>query len=234
MIRLEGLHKTYANGRGVRDISLEFGPGIHGLIGPNGAGKTTVLNLIMGLLGPERGRVLVSGADNWKDSDGFSWRKGIGYFPAEDYFYGFLSGRQNLEYIGLLKAGDRHAYAGLAEVLAEFGIEDYADEAFSTCSSGMKKKIQLAGSLIGDPRILIWDEPNNGVDLLGNIFLRSYLERSRAAGKVVILSSHVIEFMDGLLDSLTVLKEGVLALHESPPPADLRAAFLEAIGGRAS
>lgn len=232
MIRLENLRKTYPSGRGVRGIDLEFGPGVHGLIGPNGAGKTTILRLIMGLLVPEEGRILVDGRDYRQVGRGFSYRRDIGYFPAEDYFFGFLSGRQNLEYIGLLKCGDKKAYSRIGDMLSLFGIEEYWEEAFSSYSTGMRKKIQLAAALIGDPQTLIWDEPNNGVDIMGNLFLRDYLQACRGQGKTVILSSHVIEFMDGLLDSLAVIDEGEVRLSLAPAPADLRAAFLQALQRR--
>jgi ABC-2 type transport system ATP-binding protein len=230
LIALEGLSRIYANGRGVSDIDLELGPGIHGLIGPNGAGKTTIIKLLMGLLVPDAGRVLFDGRDIAREGDGFSWRRDIGYFPAEDYFFEYLSGRQNLEYLGLLKCGDKKAYVSVARILAQFGIEEYWDEPFAAYSSGMKKKIELAGSLIGEPSILVWDEPTNGVDIMGNLLIRDFLEGCRAAGRVVLLSSHVIEFLDGLIDTLTVIDEGRLRLHASPPPLDLKGAFLEALG----
>lgn len=230
MIVLENLRKIFPNGRGVRGVDLEFGPGIHGLLGPNGAGKTTILRLVMGLLVPGEGRVLVDGRDIWEHGGDFSYRRGIGYFPAEGYFFNYLSGRQNLEYLGLLRCGDRDAHRAVLDVLGEFAIEGYWDGAVSTYSSGMRKKIELAGSLLGSPSTLIWDEPNDGVDIMGNLFLRDYLVRCRDEGKTVILSSHVLEFMDGLLDSLTVLDEGRVCLHAEPAPADLRGAFLGALG----
>jgi ABC-2 type transport system ATP-binding protein len=229
MIVLENLVKSYPNGRGVRGIDLEFGPGIHGLIGLNGAGKTTILKLIMGILSPNFGRILVDGSDIAQAEGDVSWRRSIGYFPAEDYFFGFLSGKQNLEYIGLLKCGDKEAWLGLAEVAAHFGIGEFWDEAFTSLSTGQRKKIELVGSLMGKPSTLIWDEPNNGVDIMGNLFLRDYLGACRARGMTVILSSHVIEFMDGLLDSLTVVDDGEIRLHASPAPADLRSAFLASV-----
>lgn len=153
----------------------------------------------------------------------------MGYLPAEDYFYGFLSGRRNLEYIALLKTGNRQAVDAIGDALEHLGVRDFWEDGFSSYSTGMKKKIQIAASLIGDPETLVWDEPNNGVDLIGNIFLRDLLEGFRAAGKTVMLSSHVIEFLEGLLDSLTVLAEGRIVLHAEPAPSDLRSAFLGAL-----
>jgi ABC-2 type transport system ATP-binding protein len=233
MIRFEAIMKLYPNGRGLKDIDLSFGPGVHGVVGRNGAGKTTALKLIMGLLSPDSGRVFVGGRDIAAEGDGHSYRRSIGYFPADDYFFPFLSGRRNLEYLGYLRCGDKKAYAtcaAAAEATQELEIESYLDEPFALYSSGMRKKAQLVGSLVGEPDILIWDEPNNGVDIMANIYIRDLLERKRKEGKTVLLSSHVLEFMSGLLDSVAVLDEGRVAVREEPVTSDLQTLFLSAIG----
>ena len=116
------------------------------------------------------------------------------------------------------------------EAVRALEIEAFMDEPFAGYSSGMKKKAQLVGSLVGDPDILIWDEPNNGVDIMANIYIRDLLERKRREGKTVLLSSHVLEFMNGLLDSVAVLDEGRVAAREEPVTSDLQKLFLSAIG----
>ncbi len=230
MIRFESVAKRYPSGRGLLGADLEFGAGIHAVIGRNGAGKTTALKLLIGLLEPDEGRILVDGVDPFREGDGCSFRRSIGYFPSDDYFFPFLSGRRNLRLIGRLRCGDDKAYEPCLETARELGIEGVLDEVFSSYSAGTKRKAQLVGSLIGDPGILIWDEPNNGVDVMANLYIRELLERKRDEGKTVILSSHVLEFMSGLADTVTVLDEGRVAARASPAPEDLRGFFLSAVG----
>ncbi len=230
MIRFESVAKRYPSGRGLLGVDLEFGPGIHAVIGPNGAGKTTALKLLIGLLAPDEGRVLVDGIDPFREGDGFSFRRSIGYFPSDDYFFPFLSGRRNLRFLGRLRCGDDKAYESCLEAARQLGIESLLDEGFAAYSAGTRRKAQLVGSLVGDPGILVWDEPNNGVDVMANLYIRALLERKRDEGKTIILSSHVIEFMSGLVDSVTVLDEGRVAARASPAPDDLRGFFLSAVG----
>jgi ABC-type multidrug transport system ATPase subunit len=230
MISFESVEKRYPGGRGLLGADLEFGPGIHGVIGRNGAGKTTALKLVIGLLTPDRGRVTIDGRDPARDGDGWSFRRSIGYFPSEDYFFPFLSGRRNLQYLAYLRCGDKRAYEASLDAAEELGIAGLLDESFAGYSAGTKRKAQLVGSLIGDPGILVWDEPNNGLDVMANVYVRALLERMRAEGRTVLLSSHVLEFMNGLLDSVAVLEEGRVAARESPAPLDLSALFLSAVG----
>jgi ABC-type multidrug transport system ATPase subunit len=230
MIRFEGVEKRYPSGRGLLGVDLDFGPGIHGLIGRNGAGKTTALKLVIGLLKPDRGRVTIDGLDPSKDGDGWSFRREIGYFPSDDYFFHFLSGRRNLRYLGYLRCGDSRAYEPCLGAAEALGIGEVLDESFASYSAGTKRKAQLVGSLVGDPGILVWDEPNNGVDLASNIYIRALLERMRGEGRTVILSSHVLEFMAGLVDSVAILDEGRVVARESPVRSDLSALFLSSLG----
>jgi ABC-type multidrug transport system, ATPase component len=229
MIAYESVAKKYSNGRGLSRLDLELGPGVHGIAGRNGAGKTTALKLLIGLLSPDSGRVTIDGRDIG-EGDGYSFRRAIGYCPSEDYFFPYLSGRRNLEYVGYLRRGDKRAYEACLDAVEALEIGGLLDEPFSSYSTGTRKKIQLVGSIVGDPEILIWDEPNNGVDLMANIYIRELLARQGRSGKTVLLSSHVLEFMGGLVDSISILEEGSLAARAAPAPENLRSFFLGAIG----
>jgi ABC-2 type transport system ATP-binding protein len=230
MIQFDGVVKEYPGGRGLHRLDLAIAPGVNGIVGRNGAGKTTALKLIVGQIRPNAGRVAIDGQVVGSEGGAPLYRRRVGYAPSEDYFFPFLSGRRNLEYLGYLRCGDRGAYKLCAEVAEELEIDDFLDEPFSSYSSGIKKKVQLLGSLVGDPEILIWDEPNNGVDLMANLCLRDLLQGWGKAGKTILLSSHVLEFMSGLLDSIAILENGLLVAREAPVPEDLRGLFLSSIG----
>jgi ABC-type multidrug transport system ATPase subunit len=229
MIAYESVTKKYSSGRGLSALDLELGCGVHGLVGRNGAGKTTALKLLIGLLSPDSGRVAIDGR-SIAEGDGYSFRRAIGYCPSEDYFFPYLSGRRNLEYVGYLRRGDKRAYEACLETVEALEITALLDEPFSSYSAGTRKKAQLVGSLVGDPDILIWDEPDNSVDLMANLYIRELLARLGRSGKTVLLSSHVLEFMGGLVDSISILEEGKLAASAAPAPEDLRSFFLGAIG----
>jgi ABC-2 type transport system ATP-binding protein len=232
MIRLESVTREFEGGKGVHAVSLELCPGVHGLLGPNGAGKTTLLRLIMQLLVPDSGTIYVNGQDIWSDGIAPGYRRSIGFLPTDDWFFPFLSGKENLEFISKMKTGNPRAYEALGEAIEDFGVREFWDRPFGAYSTGMRRRVQIVGALVGDPRILILDEPNDGLDILANVELKRLVRREAAKGKAILISSHVLEFLDGLVDALTVLHEGRVAFDERPFSGDVTEAFLSAIGYR--
>ena len=231
MIELRGAGKTYPNGKGVFDVSLRLEAGLTGFLGRNGSGKTTTMRLIMGLLAPDRGTVLIDGRDLWQYDHIYTLKRNLGFLPNDDYFFTRLTGRENLEYLSLLKTGERDAYAALDRFITELEVDAFIDDPFDSYSTGMKKKVQLVGALIGDPGNILLDEPHNGLDVMANIALNRTLLQLRDEGRTIFVASHLAEVFDTIADALVVIDQGrIVAEHPAPfqkKPVDL---YLEAIG----
>ena len=231
VIELVGAGKTFGNGKGVFDVDLRLKGGLTGFLGRNGSGKTTTMRLIMGLLEPDGGTVLVDGHDLWKYDHIYTLKRHLGFLPNDDYFFPRLTGRENLEYLSLLKTGDRGAYAALDRFIAELEADAFIDDPFDSYSTGMKKKAQLVGALIGEPANILLDEPHNGLDILANIAVNRTLLKLRGEGRTVFVSSHLAEVFDTIADALVVIDQGrIAAQHRAPfrkKPVDL---YLDAIG----
>lgn len=231
MIELRGAGKTYPNGKGVFDVNLLLEPGVTGFLGRNGSGKTTTMRLIMGLLAPDRGAVLIDGRDLWQYDHIYTLKRELGFLPNDDYFFARLTGRENLEYLSVLKTGRRDAYAALEPFIGELEVDAFIDDPFDSYSTGMKKKVQLVGALIGDPGNVLLDEPHNGLDVMANIALNRTLLALRDEGRTVFVASHLAEVFDTIADALVVIDGGrIVAEHAAPferKPVDL---YLEAIG----
>lgn len=230
MIELRGAGKTYVNGKGVSDVSLRLEAGLTGFLGRNGSGKTTTMRLIMGLLAPDRGTVLIDGRDLWQYDHIYTLKRDLGFLPNDDYFFPRLTGRENLEYLSVLKTGTRDAYAALERFITELEVDAFIDDPFDSYSTGMKK-VQLVGALIGDPGNILLDEPHNGLDVMANIALNRTLLKLRDEGRTVFVASHVAEVFDTIGDNLVVIDQGrIVAEHAAPferKPVDL---YLDAIG----
>ncbi|HEY2249610.1 MAG TPA: ABC transporter ATP-binding protein [Planctomycetaceae bacterium] len=202
--------KWYGPVIGVNDVSFQLAPGITGLLGPNGAGKTTLIKLLTGQLHPSLGEILVRGHSAWSAAA----KRHIGYCPDVDAVYEEMSGRQFVMTMARLHGMDRHTARERTEAaLADVGMSDRADRTLRGCSKGMRQRIKLAQSLVHYPDLLIVDEPLNGIDPVGRRELMEFFRRFRDRGKVVLVSSHILEEMDALADQVIFLGRGrVLAM----------------------
>jgi ABC-type multidrug transport system ATPase subunit len=182
-----------------------------GLLGPNGAGKTTLLRILATLLRPTSGRVLIGPFDLGQNSQRQAVRAQLGYLPQELGFYPDLTGREFLDYMGLLKRlYDRPARRRQIEALLDIvGLSSDAGRKIKTYSGGMKRRLGIAQALLGDPRILVVDEPTAGLDPEERIRLRTMLTRL-AEDLLVVLSTHVVEDISQTCERLAVLDEGRL------------------------
>ena len=231
MIRFERVTKIYAGSdRGVTNLDFSLDAGLTGFLGRNGSGKTTTMRLLVGLLMPDRGRVLIDGKDLWQYPHVLELKRCLGFLPNEHYFFAKLSGRENLEYLSLLKTGERDAWRALDSIAASLGMEEPLERPFADYSTGMRKKVQLLGALIGDPAVLVLDEPMSGLDVLANIVLRRLLLELRERGKTLLVSSHLAEVFDGMADRLLIIEEGRIVRAESAPfPGAVMDLYLEAL-----
>jgi len=202
--------KWYGPVIGVNAVSFKIAPGITGLLGPNGAGKTTLIKLLTGQLHPSLGEVLVRGKSAWSAAA----KRHIGYCPDVDAVYEEMSGRQFVMTMARLHGLDRNTARERTDAaLADVGMSDRADRTLRGCSKGMRQRIKLAQSLVHNPDLLIVDEPLNGIDPVGRRELMDFFRRFRDRGKVVLVSSHILEEMDTLADQVIFMGRGrVLAM----------------------
>ena len=211
-IVIEHLSKRYGSHEALRGIDLHIGQGMFGLLGPNGAGKTTLLRILATLLRPTSGRVVIGGLDLGRNAQRRAVRARLGYIPQELGLYPDLTGRELLDYMGLLKRlYDRPARRRqIAALLDVVNLAGNADRKIKTYSGGMKRRLGIAQALLGDPHILVVDEPTAGLDPEERIRLRTLLT-ALAEERVVILSTHVVEDISQTCERLAVLDTGALA-----------------------
>ena len=205
VIRTEGLTKRYGDILAVDNLSLEVPRGrIFGLLGPNGSGKTTTMGMLLGLVRPTAGSFTLFGSDRPHVE---SLRR-LGAIVETPAFYPYLSGRENLAYFQGI-AGNSNA-AELDELLEKVGLADRADSRFRTYSLGMKQRLGLAYSLLGDPELLFLDEPTNGMDPAGMAEVRDLIPTLGSGGRTVLLSSHLLHEVEQVCDSVAILSKGRL------------------------
>jgi ABC-2 type transport system ATP-binding protein len=210
-ILIEHVSKRYGSHEALRGIDLHIEQGMFGLLGPNGAGKTTLLRILSTLLRPTNGRVVIDSFDLGQAAHRKAVRAHLGYLPQELGLYPDLTGREFLDYMGLLKRlYDRTARRQQITALLEMvSLAGGADRQIKTYSGGMKRRLGIAQALLGDPQILVVDEPTAGLDPEERIRLRTLLT-GLAENCVVILSTHVVEDISQTCERLAVLDQGQL------------------------
>jgi ABC-2 type transport system ATP-binding protein len=192
----------------LKDLNLAVEEGeIFGLLGPNGAGKTTTLKLLMEIIFPTRGSAEILGrplGDKWAKAQ-------LGFLPENPYFYDYLTGREFLKYYGQLYGIRRRERARRADALLErVGLREAANLPLKGYSKGMLQRIGLAQALLNDPRIVILDEPQSGLDPLGRKEIRDIILQLREEGKTVFFSSHILSDAEMLCDRVVILYGGEL------------------------
>ncbi|MEO5662109.1 MAG: ATP-binding cassette domain-containing protein [Nocardioides sp.] len=202
--------KVFGSVRAVDKISVRVAAGeVYGVLGPNGAGKTTFLRMLFGLIRPDSGTVRVLGK-TW-DEDGVGVLDGVAGFIESPRFYPYLTGRQNLAGLGLLDGGLRKGL--LEEVLELVEMTDRADHKVGGYSYGMRQRLGVAASLLREPRLLILDEPANGLDPAGIRDMRALVKRLADSGLTVLLSSHDMTEVEEICDNVTIMRRGTVAFH---------------------
>lgn len=236
VLTVHGLSKHYGQTVAVDDISLDVREGsFYGIVGPNGAGKTTTLSMITGLLRPDEGRIVVHGVDVWTEP--VRAKHVIGVLPDKLRLFDRLTGAQFLHYAGTLRGlSAKTVRARTADLAVAFGIEDALDRLVADYSAGMTKKIALAAAMIHSPRLLVLDEPFESVDPVSAANVIDILQRYTAAGGTVVLSSHGMDMIQRVCDSVAIIVRGkVLAagtIDEVRGEQTLEERFVELAGGR--
>ncbi|WP_263167025.1 ATP-binding cassette domain-containing protein [Streptomyces sp. SCSIO ZS0520] len=207
-ILVEGVHKRYGEKKALDGLDLRVARGtVHGVLGPNGAGKTTLVRVLSTLLRPDAGRVEVAGVDVRRSPD--EVRRRIGLLGQHAALDEELSGRQNLEMFGrLYHLGARGARSRAEELLVRFGLADTGRKAVSRYSGGMRRRLDLAASLLTEPRVLFLDEPTTGLDPRGRTEVWSAVRSLVGQGTTVLLTTQYLEEADQLADRISVVDRG--------------------------
>ncbi|MFE7392113.1 ABC transporter ATP-binding protein [Streptomyces sp. NPDC057582] len=204
-IRARGITKGFGDVVALDGIDLDVTQGqIHGLVGPNGAGKTTLLGLLLGLAVADSGRLEVLGTPVGRALDA---PDGVAGFVDGPALYPSLTPRQNLSALAALRGHDA-CTAGIDDVLAEVGLTGVADDRTRGFSLGMRQRLGLAAALLTKPRLLVLDEPSNGLDPAGKKHVHGVLTRLAADGTAVVLSSHNMDDLEALCSEVTIVAAG--------------------------
>ena len=206
-IQLEHVSRWYGNVVAVNDVSFALGAGVTGLLGPNGAGKTTLLHLLAGLLTPSAGTVRVAGRPAYGDP---SIYRTVGLVPEREAVHPYLTGFQFAQYNAQLQ-GLADPAAAAERAIATVELSDAAHRSIGTYSKGMRQRAKLAGALVHDPQVLLLDEPFNGMDPRQRLHMIALLRSMAAAGRTILFSSHILEEVERLADSILVVYAGRLA-----------------------
>ena len=217
-IRIQHLSKTYHGGvQALKDINLVIETGMFGLLGPNGAGKTTLLRILATLLRPTHGQAKVDGFDVTDRQQKWAVKQMLGYIPQELGLYPNLTVSEFLNYIATLKNlhDPRIRADEVAKVIASTRLNPVAHLRTQTLSGGMKRRVGIAQALLGNPQLLIVDEPTAGLDPEERVRFRNLLAQL-AADRIVILSTHIVEDIATSCRKMAVLDRGHLLFHGSP------------------
>ena len=219
MLQISQLSKTYPNGvEALKDVSLAIPPGMYGLLGPNGAGKSTLMRTIATLQQPDTGSITLDGLDVLRDPAGL--RKQLGYLPQDFGVYPRISALDMLDHMAVLKGftSRRERSAIVENLLRQTNLYDVRKKALAGFSGGMRQRFGIAQALIGDPKLIIVDEPTAGLDPEErNRFLN--LLSDIGENKVVILSTHIVDDVTNLCPRMAIIARG--SIVREGRPADL-------------
>jgi ABC-2 type transport system ATP-binding protein len=216
-ILVENLTKVFNDLKAVNGISFEVREGeLFGLLGPNGAGKTTTLNILATLIRPTYGKVFVAGFDVLKERE--KVRKSIGMVFQDPALDNYLTGRENLELHGMMYGlRSTEVKERVKEALRIVELEEFADKLVQTYSGGMKRRIEIARSLVHQPKVLFLDEPTLGLDAQTRRRIWEYIKKlNREKGVTIILTTHYMEEADFLADRVAIVDFGKIVSLDTP------------------
>jgi ABC-type multidrug transport system ATPase subunit len=209
MLELINVSKSFGNKNVVDSFSLRMNNACLGLLGPNGSGKTTTLKLLSTLLYPDSGEIIYNGLSIHKNAK--EWKKKIGVIPEYPELFENLT---IFEHIYLLteiyEVREKNTTVRIQEYLEYFQLDKYKDTLCSECSQGMKKKLSIILAIVHNPEVLILDEPFNGLDMHGIKGLKDLLLKYWKIGKTIIITSHLLDTMEKVLESVAIIDNGKL------------------------
>ncbi|TAK55708.1 MAG: ABC transporter ATP-binding protein [Bacteroidetes bacterium] len=210
MIQINNITKSFPSVTALNNVSLEIQDNaFYGLLGPNGAGKTTLMNLLIGYLQPDKGEVLIGGERLTRDN--LSIRKKIGYVPQSIALYDDVSAQANLEIFGSFFEIEKNTLKERINAqLNTVGLYERRKDAVKTYSGGMKRRLNIAASMLHDPVCLLCDEPTVGVDPQSRNAIFDLLEKLNSNGKTIIYTTHYMEEAERLCDRIAIIDSGVI------------------------
>lgn len=217
-LELKNITKTFGSVTALDNFSMTFEAGIYGILGSNGAGKSTLINLITDNIkrdsGENGGEILFDGEDILKMGSRF--RKLIGYMPQQQGYYEDFSAKAFLKYIAAMKGlTKKEAETQISELLGIFNLKDKEHEKMGGFSGGMKQRVLLAGAMLGEPQILILDEPTAGLDPKERISLRNYIA-GLSKDKIILFATHVVSDIECISNQVMLIKKGKLLAVGTP------------------
>ena len=207
VIRVDGVSRWFGSVVAVSDVTFDVGPGITGLLGPNGAGKTTLLRMMTGLAATSSGTVTMFG-EHVRDNPPLYRR--VGVMSEHETVYGFMKGREFVRMMGRLR-GVEALERAVDRAIEMVDMADAQHRAMDTYSRGMRQRMRLAGTLVHDPEVLILDEPLNGADPRQRVHFKRLLQQLAAEGRTIVLSSHILEEVEELAETVLLIVNGKLA-----------------------
>ncbi len=221
-LEIRSLSMNYGKAQALSDVTLTLqSGGLTGLVGPNGAGKSTLLKILATLLKPSRGEILLDGADIRKKPD--VMRSVLGYLPQEVPVYGNLNAWEFLSFMASVKKlAPAAAREQIGSLMKTLHLTDVGKKPLAGFSGGMRQRVGIASALLGDPRVIIADEPTTGLDPQERATLRSLLS-DLARDRIVLLSTHIVSDVEAVAASLIVLKKGRVLFHGAPQELTTRA-----------
>ena len=213
-IKLEGITKNYGSHCVLNAFSAEFSDGVYGLLGPNGAGKSTLINILVGLLKANEGRICFDGKDVKKLNE--RYLGAIGYLPQYPHFYGNYSILELMQYMSLLKKIPKSEMADrIHEILHFVNLDTIQDRRISQLSGGMRQRLGIAQALLNDPKLLILDEPTAGLDPKERIRFRSLMAQL-ASGRTILLATHIVSDVAFIANEIILLNDGTKVQQDTP------------------
>lgn len=213
-IVIKELTKSYGNKKALNHLTLEMKEGIYGLLGPNGAGKSTLMKIMTDNLKADSGEIFLDDVPVKKM--GADYRKLLGYMPQQQGVYENFTARRFLYYMGALKGMSRKEAGEAVEKAVELvNLSDVLDKKLGAFSGGMKQRILIAQAVLGDPKILIFDEPTAGLDPKERIRIRNLIAKI-ALNRIVIIATHVVSDIEFIAREVVLLKKGELVMQQSP------------------
>ena len=211
MLELCDITKKYKDKLALAGVSLSLDNGIYGLLGPNGAGKSTLMNIITGNLQPTSGTVKWNGES--LQSLGAAYRSLLGYAPQQQGMYDTFSGRRFLSYMATLKGiSQKDMPEEIERVLSYVNMAEAANRPIGTYSGGMKQRILIAQSILGDPKLVILDEPTAGLDPKERVRIRERISEL-AGDKIMLVSTHVVSDIESIAKEIILIKSGTIIDH---------------------
>jgi ABC-2 type transport system ATP-binding protein len=207
VIRVDGVSRWFGSVVAVSEVTFDISPGITGLLGPNGAGKTTLLRMMTGLAETSNGTVTMFGEPV---RDNPPLYKRIGVMSEHETVYGFMKGRDFVRMMGRLR-GVQNLEAAVDKAIGLVDMAEAQNRPLDTYSRGMRQRMRLAGTLVHDPDVLILDEPLNGADPRQRVHFKRLLQTLAAEGRTIVLSSHILEEVEQVAETVLLIVNGKLA-----------------------